>query len=329
MASCGFTLLPCPNECSKDDKVVELLRKDLEKHTKEECPRRQYECPHCQEAGEYQERTTEHLKECPMKEIPCPNNGCQTHTARCNLSKHRQECAFEKVSCKYSENIGCKEEVLRKDLRKHEEDSQKHLQLSIDTVCQHQDTIRKQQHTIMEQEIKLLAIERKLAHLQSREMPKKYKFTHYDQHKTANEVVYSPPFYTNPGGYLMCICVLANGDTKNKGTHVSVSAYCVKGENDDHLSWPFTGKVTVELLNQLENKNHHSTSIDIKFSQDDRVSHVANEETLRGGLGTPRYISHSALNYNAAKKCQYLRNDSLYFRISVVDAKSSSKPWLV
>ena len=38
LASCGFTLLPCPNECHNKSKVVQLLRKDMEKHTKEECP---------------------------------------------------------------------------------------------------------------------------------------------------------------------------------------------------------------------------------------------------------------------------------------------------
>jgi hypothetical protein len=51
LASCGFTLLPCPNKCLTSNKLVQLLRKDMERHTKEECPKRQYECPHCREAG--------------------------------------------------------------------------------------------------------------------------------------------------------------------------------------------------------------------------------------------------------------------------------------
>ena len=144
MASCGFTLLPCPNECSKDDKVVELLRKDMEKHKKEECPRHQSEYPHCQEAGEYQERTTKHLKECPMIEVPCPRCKCRVRIARRDLSKHRQECLYENVSCKYA-TIGCKEQILRKDLAEHESDSQYHVQLAINTVHQLQNTIREQE----------------------------------------------------------------------------------------------------------------------------------------------------------------------------------------
>ena len=92
MAGCDFTLLPCPNKClkgSKRSKVIQLLRKDMKKHTQEECPRRQYECPHCQVAGEYKERTTTHLKECPMKEVPCPKRRCKVRILRRDLQKHR------------------------------------------------------------------------------------------------------------------------------------------------------------------------------------------------------------------------------------------------
>ena len=112
------------------------------KHMKKECPRWQYKCPHCQEAGEYQERITEHLNECPMIEVPCPKYGCKVHIKRCNLSVHREECPFEKVPCKYS-TIGCKEEVKRKDLAEHEGDAKHHLQLAVDTVHQQQIAISK------------------------------------------------------------------------------------------------------------------------------------------------------------------------------------------
>ena len=315
LASCGFTLLRCPNECYKGGrgrgnkcKEVQLLRKDMEKHTMEECPRRQYECPHCKEPGEYKERITTHLRECPMKKVPCPKRQCKINIVRRNLSKHRQECLFEEVPCKYA-IIGCKEEVIRKDVGEHEGDSQQHLQLAIDTVRQQQITIRDQET--------IIAL--------SREMPMKYKFTNYDHHKTVNDTIYSPAFYTSPGGYKMCIGVYANGNVEGKGTHVSVFAYLMKGENDDHLPWPFTGKVTIKLLNQLENTNHHSRCI--TFFPIDSIQQVENEERSSTGWGHRCYISHSYLGYNAAKNCQYLKDDCLYFRISV-DTKSSSKPWL-
>jgi len=54
---------------------------------------------------------------------------------------------------------------------------------------------------------------------------------------------YSPPFYTHPQGYKMCLSVVANGSGDGKGTHVSVFAYLMRGDFDDHLKWPFQGRV--------------------------------------------------------------------------------------
>ena len=279
----------------------------MEKHTKEECPRRQYKCPHCQEAGEYRDMTTKHLHKCPMIEIPCPKRRCTTRIVRRDLPKHRQECLFEKVPCKYSV-IGCTEKVERKDLEEHERDTQHHLQLAVDTVQQQQIEIGNMQ-------------------AQYREMPVLYKITNFNQHKTANDGIYSPSFYTSPKGYKMCIKVYANECGDNKGTHVSVYAYLMKGENDDYLPWPFTGTVTVELLNQLEDNNHHSMTMKFSFDSD-TSQRVVDEERSNRGWGCPRYISHSDLGLNTAKNCQYLEDDRLHFKISA-NAASSFTPWLI
>ena len=108
-----------------------------------ECLRRQYDCPHCEEAGEYEERTTSHLDECPMIEVPCPKRECKESILRRNITEHLSECMFEDVCCKYA-NIGCKEKVIRRDLHqleKHEGESQQHLQFAIDAIQQQQRAI--------------------------------------------------------------------------------------------------------------------------------------------------------------------------------------------
>jgi TNF receptor-associated factor 4 len=163
---------------------------------------------------------------------------------------------------------------------------------------------------------------------QSRVMPMPYIFTSFNQHKTSRDIIYSPAFYTSPKGYKMCISVDANGDGDGENTHVSVYAYLMKGANDDYLPWPFTGNVTVELLNQLEDKNHHSMSM--KFTSDvDIVSQrVLDEERSNLGLGWQKYISHSDLGYNRDKSRQYLKDDRLHFKISV-DAEGPLTPWLI
>ena len=171
---------------------------------------------------------------------------------RCDLPKHCEECLFEKVPCKYS-IIGCDEVVECKDLEEYEEDTEQHLQLALNTVHQQQSIIRDIQEITEQQQITIREMQ-----AQSRKMPMTFKFTNFNQHKTDDDTVYSPAFYTSPKGYKMCICVDANGYGDGKDTHVSVYVDLMKGENDDFLQWPFTGKVTFKLLNQLEDKNYHS-----------------------------------------------------------------------
>ena len=64
---------------------------------------------------------------------------------------------------------------------------------------------------------------------------------------------------------------------------LAVFAYLMRGENDDHLPWPFTGTVTVELLNQLYDRDHDSDQI--IFPPDSEASErVVNEERASSGF---------------------------------------------
>ncbi len=98
----------------------------------------------------------------------------------------------------------------------------------------------------------------------------------------------------------------------------------MKGDNDDSLSWPFTGTVTVELLNQLEDKNHYKETTTFRADKVESQRVVGSERG--GGYGRPHFISHSDLDYNASKNTQYLKDDTLVFRVSV--QVPDYKPWL-
>ena len=353
---CDYIFLSCPNDCEDGNKI---LRKDMERHKMEECPRREYVCPHCEESGEYVERTTTHLEECPFVKTPCSNDGCSECVARCKISSHYDECEFVMVPCKYAE-IGCKVKVLRKDLKRHEEDRQQHLEFAIDAVPKLHTTLKnlryvelsnlEQQIGVQNRTVKSLqkdvsriddaVAERKallelqeivkrqgdmLAHLQSiistqskeiGELKVKlerqvcdstsssdathdpyirptivqvdpistqnlvclnvFKFTKYAERKFSNVPVFSPPFYSSPGGYKLCIKVYADGTGKGKGTHLSVYVHLMRGDNDDHLPWPFTGTVTIELLNQLEDEYWHH-SMTTEFGKSGTVNHRGQE----------------------------------------------------
>ena len=148
--------------------------------------------------------------------------------------------------------------------------------------------------------------------------PMVFKMACYNARKAKDDVFFSDPFYTSPEGYKMCITVASNGYRTDHGTHVSVFATVLEGAYNASLSWPFVGTVTLTLLNQLADDNHHILSIECE-----------NNDFLIVGKHRyiPQFISHAALPYNSVKNTQYLKNDTLYFRTSVKEKRR--KPWLV
>ncbi len=137
-------------------------------------------------------------------------------------------CKYEPVSCKYAK-VGCETTPLRINLSKHEKNDKVHLRVTAEKVLELTSFVSK-------------------STIRSIIVPRTIKLTNYLKHKNDKDVFYSPPFYTSYTGYKMCLAVDANG-WGTEGTHVSVYVCLMKGDNDDSLSWPFTGTVTVELLN--------------------------------------------------------------------------------
>ena len=137
----------------------------------------------------------------------------------------------------------------------------------------------------------------------------------FKQHKS-QDIWYSPPFYTRPGSYKMCIRVDASGRGDDA---VSVYASLMKGRNDDNLPWPFKEKITITLLNQMADMNHHTRTGSIP--QDNEASRRVVDDERAHGYGYPKFIKHSQL------EPYYLKDDCLYFRIEVTPPKPP-KPWL-
>ena len=139
-----------------------------------------------------------------------------------------------------------------------------------------------------------------------------FKLSEFGKKVINNEAFHSKSFYSTCG-YNISIAVYPNGHGDGKGTHVSLFAHIVEGDYDNQLKWPFIGTVKVELLNQLEDKNHNETTLPFYKEDNTRV------------VGYDGFISHSQLS-GISRKIQYLRGDTLYFRVSV--SEFSYKPWL-
>ena len=112
----------------------------------------------------------------------------------------------------------------------------------------------------------------------------------------------------------MKVLVFVNGWGGGKGTHLSVYSTILEGKNDHNLKWPFPGRVVITLLNQLEDKNHHT-----------KLVAVIKKDMSTGFNWSSKFAPRSILTYKADKNTQYLKDDSLYFRVSVEEC---AKPWL-
>ena len=155
-----------------------------------------------------------------------------------------------------------------------------------------------------------------------------FTLTEITKRRQFNNIYYSPPFYSLPHGYKLCIKVYANGHGVGKGTHISISARLMKGNYDNDLQWPFEGDVVIELMN-WKGDNHHYRGDTISFNRhydtDGSItSHVSNGEYASKERCQFHFISHSSLLYNPDTNTEYLKDDCL--RLRVVDVATYSTP---
>ena len=114
----------CPHKRNGCEWVGELS--NLDQHSNS-CPKRPWQCEHCDYQGTYDVGTTDHLPNCTKYPEPCPNQ-CKIGTVpRCDMEKHLTQCPLQLVECEFAQ-AGCQERVPRQDLARHvEEGGQRHL----------------------------------------------------------------------------------------------------------------------------------------------------------------------------------------------------------
>ena len=285
LTQCLYQLVKCPNQCD----VPSIQRQLLQHHLEEDCPNREVSCPHCNITDNHNIVTGSHLEECPDLLIPCPYEGCQEYIKRSESADHRENCVKEIVPCPYA-SIGCKQRMKREELEDHDEENvRQHLKMAVDTIKE----LRLNTNGIFN-----------------------ITMRNFQQYKDSDDSWYCNGFYTSPRGYKISLCIYPNGNGHGKGTHLSCYVCLMKGEYDDILEWPFEGKVVVELLNQLEDKNHKKYVT--RFNESTPIS--SRQRVVRkqygGGWGYPKFISHTEISLGSSLNRQYLKDDTLYFRVT-------------
>ena len=294
----------------------------------------------------------------------CPNRegGCDWRGAVRDLDMHLRRCDFADIECPFR-HLGCFLRPLRKDLAEHEEANiQIHLGLATKKIKELEESIEEETQiqekkiTTAITDVKSIVqlqkketkkqidrrfethgeeLENKLHELRTRitseqrNPPVLFRLSDFSDYQDDDEDWHSPAFYTHPGGYRMCLRIYTNGSSDVRGTHLSCYIYLMRGDYDEQLEWPFRGTVCIELLNQLEDANHHEETVTFNTS-DPKNYNVRVKKGNMGvtGLGKSKFIIQSELNLKVAIKRQYLKDDCLFFRVSHVDVQSVSKPWL-
>ena len=319
--NCQMEAILCPTGCK-----VKILRDHLKEHAGI-CPQRIYKCPHCKFEDTFINVTTTHFTVCQEFPLGCVA-GCDSFHSRGKMAIHLTSCAEELVSCKYA-SIECDERIKRKDLQTHLRNKKDyHLEKSMDMVVQLRMGLSAVSATV-----RMMATGRaegEMNHLLAPfcpwllNMPTTYplppwviKMEGFQKKKEKNVQWFSDPVYSHFGGYKMCLRVFSNGHKEGKGTHVSAFICLMRGDNDDILKWPFKGTIKVSLLNQLEDGQHRTKEL---WSCRDNVPEDTKGRVTEGeravGWGMPKFFPQEDLIYSSHENCQYLKDNTLFFRVA-------------
>ncbi|CAF1400819.1 unnamed protein product [Didymodactylos carnosus] len=123
--------------------------------------------------------------------------------------------------------------------------------------------------------------------------------------------IYSPPFYSSPTGYKMCMRLYLNGDGIAQSTHISLFFVVMRGEYDVILKWPFHFKVTFCLLDQSGQQRHIIDS----FRPDTKSDSFQLPKTqMNSASGIPKFFPLSMIQQEGS---DYLKDDTMFIKCIV------------
>ena len=317
---CSFYPVPCPNACG----IQAIEQGDLEAH----------------------------LLQCPLEEAECDFNhaGCNTKLPRQDLERHMEESIHKHMAFISAVSLRSStvfEEKLQEQQQKFEQkfqEQEQKLKLQRDEFTEqlqvkdqeikelgNQLVLRERavQEQLQEKEEEIRQVREQL----QQEIGKKAQETEVSLHKTLTEKMLllstippfnftienfdtheeggkwwsSPPMCTHPGGYKYKFQIFAH---KRGGNSL---IWFVPTEFDDQLKWPANLTITVQLLNQYQDKDHYITTHKIMWPKS-----VLLLPALNNSVPFISYIPHAQLDWNAHKQTQYLKNNQLHFRVTKV-----------
>ncbi len=217
---------------------------------------------------------------CPKKAQGCDWQG-ELGQVDCHLNPtaNSRGCGFVMVECKYR----CGGMFERQVIDSHETDdcAKRPIEVQVAFLARRLEMLAtenravKAENTILKQQIEARS---------PLQLPPFY-FTAYNYEQCKNTIM-STPFYSHPNGYKMCLQIYPIGYNIGLNTHMSLYVVIMRGEFDDTLQWPFTGRVTIDMYSF---KSKQWTQIQVVDFKGNPVKRESNNLTS-GSLGHRQFI---------------------------------------
>lgn len=122
--------------------------------------------------------------------------------------------------------------------------------------------------------------------------------------------------HTTAYGYNLKVRIYPNGRGSGKNSYFSVFIVVMKGEHDAVLTWPFSKKVRLTLIDQQdgEDKRENVTKLVKPELEPDCFCRPKAKENE--GYGFPLFISHGKL-----KSRKYIVDDTLFLQVEIQENK--------
>ena len=291
------------------------------------CNLKSHGCPWVGELAQLEPHLDVQKGDCDFVEVDCDFSdiGCTTKIWRKDVPRHREENVHKhlflmvvrgpKSESEFERRVQeQRAELIQKELQK--KDEQIKLLQQQTTLLQQQasqsqkdkdEQIRSLQQAIVVNEDKIKTLEERVHKLEACP-PFAFTMMEFSEHKASNKEWRSPPFYSHPGGYKLCLVVFANGVGSREGTCLSSSFCFMQGEYDDILTWPKGMNINIELFNHNTGKWERSGSMSCNTGKRKKPT-------------TPCERVHDPPNGHNIKHAYlapFINNDCMQFKISNV-----------
>ena len=250
--------------------------------------------------------------------ISCPfrEKGCVWSDSITNLIDHKKRCQYflqkypncpeMDVECAFK-RYGCDIITKRKHMEHHEKESQtKHLKMMNKHIRSSDDNLRSLQSELQTVKSQLQTVNSKLQ-IVEKEMKNTFggivcEIPGLKEKIKINQTYKTKEFYVGLYNFQATIY-----PRRNNEQHLGIFIQIVRGQFDDKLIWPFSGKISFILLNEA----NEDTSITNEFV-------TANEKAFQkytgstNNLGFDKLVTHETL-----VKDEYSKGDTIRIKILI------------